>query len=108
MFENVGEKIMKCAKILFWIGVGFSAIAFIVLFVLAIDYEEGEMFLYGLLAGGLGVLSSWISSLFLYAFGQLVDDVTIINYRINANSKKSDENLSKVIKAIKESKESNE
>ena len=108
MFENVGEKIMKYAQIIFWIGVALSALTFVVMFVIAIDDEEGIMFLYGLLAGGLGVLGSWISSLFLYAFGQLVDDVNILNYRINTDLKKSDERLSKIVSAIKENNKDKE
>ena len=68
MFENIGEKIKIFAIILTVLGVLGSFIGMIAAWV------EGEEFLLGLgiLVGG--VISSYIFSCFIYAFGELVDN----------------------------------
>ena len=71
MYENVGKKIMMLAKVLGWIFLAAGVIAFIVL--LAMEFSDGIAF--ASLAGG---VLMYISSWFLYGFGQLVDDVRII------------------------------
>ncbi len=66
MFNNVGKKIMLFAKIEFWISLIAGIIAFFVL----IGDAPGIAF--ACLGGGFAfIVTAW----FIYAFGQLVDDV---------------------------------
>ena len=71
MFNNVGRKLKAIAGIFAWVGI----IASIVLGIVIIDALS---FLVGLLVIAIGSLASWISSLGLYAFGELVDNSTIV------------------------------
>lgn len=66
MFDNIGRKIKGLAKAITVIGIIFSVfIGLIVLF-----DEEGI----GLYIIVFGCLSSWIGSMFLYGFGQLIEN----------------------------------
>ncbi len=65
MFENIGAKIKSLAKVIFWVvtcGMLIGA------FVLA-DYTEGSSLIFAVI----GVLVAWISSWFLYGFGEIID-----------------------------------
>lgn len=74
MYENVGDKIQVMARI---IGIGLltvGVIAFMILLGLAGDNSAEIYTTWAFVALGIGVMG-WISSWFMYAFGQLVDDV---------------------------------
>lgn len=73
MFSNIGNKIQSVAQVFCWIGITLSMIAGIVL----LGTDE-DLILTGLLVAGVGSLSSWIGSLFLYGFGELIVKVTQI------------------------------
>lgn len=70
MYTNIGGKIKGLAHSIAWIGIILSLIFGIVLMV--------EVFLTGLLIMGLGVLVSWVSTLLLYGFGQLIENTDIL------------------------------
>ena len=76
MFDNIGAKIKRLAKILCWVGIAASFILAITMFVRA---EEGRYSTEGLYTGlGLaflliGPFVSWISSFFIYGFGELIE-----------------------------------
>ena len=76
MFDNVGAKLMVIAKVFFWILAIGSAIGAIVFWVAAGNsrYQSGTYTALGFVSLIVGVLVAWLSSLGLYAFGQLVDD----------------------------------
>ena len=76
MFDNVGAKLMVIAKVFFWILAIGSAIGAIVFWVAAGNsrYQSGTYIALGFVSLIVGVLVAWLSSLGLYAFGQLVDD----------------------------------
>ena len=80
MFENIGKKLKGLAKIVFIIEVAF--LGFIGL-VLILEGTVGD----GLLILIAGVLGAWISGLFLYGFGEIIDKLTEIekNTRIETN-----------------------
>lgn len=79
MFNNIGRKIKTLATVLFILGcIGSGLMALGVI----ISYEEIEGIIIGLVAGGVGFLVSYLSVLFLYAFGDLVEN-TEENKRIN-------------------------
>ena len=69
MFENAGDKIKTTSVILFALGIIGSVIWAINLFS---DYATSD---YALPVLVVGVIICWISSLGMYGFGQIVDDV---------------------------------
>ena len=69
-FENIGGKIKTLAQVVAILGVIVSVIAG--LFVL------DDSALYGVLIAFVGSVLSWISSLFIYGFGELIDKTTEI------------------------------
>ena len=77
MFENVGGKLKAIASVFTFIGITASAI----LGILAMVNEEE--FFAGLFIIAAGSFLSWISSLGLYAFGELVENSTIIATKIS-------------------------
>ncbi len=72
MFDNIGKKIKSLATVITWIGIilwcliGFSL------------FRDGKTALYGLLVMVGGGILSWLSSLLLYGFGELVDNSTVL------------------------------
>ena len=92
MFDNIGAKIMKLAKVLCWIGIILSVISGIVIMVgganvsrVASSYygygssvTGGSAVLVGILTIVLGSLLSWIGSFFTYGFGQLIENTDYI------------------------------
>ncbi len=73
MFENIGGKIMGFAKFLCALGFIASVITGVIFVVMGIDYDDFFLMM-GLIIIVSGCLLSWITSWFMYAFGQLVDD----------------------------------
>ena len=73
MFANIGNKIKAVAVAVCWIGIIISLLAGVIML------GSGEdLILPGLLTAALGALGSWVSSLFLYGFGELIVKVTEI------------------------------
>ena len=68
IFSNPGRRIKSWAKALFVIGIVAAVISFI-----AMVAMDDDLFLAGLLTAGISVLAAFIGSLFLYAFGELVE-----------------------------------
>ncbi len=93
MFENVGSKIKKIAKLLFAIGVVLSVLLFIIMLILAIpsiDYGDGALgiilLLIGIFSLIIGPIISWLSVLLLYAFGEMVEKTVSIENSVCDNS----------------------
>lgn len=97
MFNNIGHKIQVLAKVLCWIGIicwvitGFALMAGSSSMTYRLNGEfvranSGAGVVAGILTIVVGVLVSWIGSLVLYAFGQLVEDTHAI--RANTEGKK--------------------
>ena len=78
MFSNIGGKIKLLAKICTCIGMVGWALLAISTWIMMIVANGALGFFLGLILGAivfaLGVLISWLSSLTLYAVGQLVDN----------------------------------
>lgn len=70
MFDNIGGKIKGLASILTWIGIVASVIIGIIFIA---DGDGG-----GILIMILGSLTSWLSSLLLYGFGELIENTSTI------------------------------
>ena len=78
MFNNVGAKIKALAKIICWLGIIASVITAIVF----IGEEEYLIALCTILGG---ILGSWLGSIGLYAFGELVENVAEIRAATEAS-----------------------
>lgn len=101
MYENVGGKIKGVAKTFTVIGIIISVLLFIVLMIPAGEAaEEGSeaALILPFVVLIIGCIISWLSSLVLYGFGQLVENSDIIagkrNYsrlsEVNEDSYKND------------------
>lgn len=79
MFDNIGSKIMKLAKVLCWIGIIVSIISGVVIIAGGNrSYNSGASVLSGILTIVLGCLFSWIGSFFTYGFGKLIENTDSI------------------------------
>lgn len=67
MYDNAGKKILGLAYTLCIIGIVISCICGLVMMI-----SNSRLFLPGLLVAGIGSLGSWLGSLVLAAFGELV------------------------------------
>ena len=79
MFDNIGEKIKLASKILFFLCSLGCVIAGIVL------WSEMESPIFVILILG-GPIVSYLLALLLYGFGEIVDKITNINYKIQATA----------------------
>jgi len=81
MFSNVGNKIKVLAKVLTWVGIIFSLIIGIALILTGIvsgGSEGTASFASGITIIIIGPVSSWLSALCLYGFGELIVKATEI------------------------------
>ncbi len=90
MYNNIGNKIKGLAKFICWIGIIVSVIAGICIMVAgssffnSLNYEYGSSYVsrtssvgsiaFGLMIMVLGSIGSWLGSLCLYGFGELVNN----------------------------------
>ena len=111
MFKNCGRKIKVLAIIFFWIGVVASVLIalgiifggqfFLSLLVqnanaqtpaltqnLSID-TTGSIII-GVVVAVVGILSTWLSSLFVYGFGELIDNTSRMSRRLGRLNKRED------------------
>lgn len=77
MFDNIGGKIKGLAKVLCLVGIAVSAIGAIALWC-ANSYYQSTI-VPGFIVLIVGSVGSWLSSLFTYGFGELIDRVTSID-----------------------------
>ncbi len=91
MFDNIGEKIKKVAKVTAWIGIVVSIIGGIVLFFWGLIELEYLWFLIFLapITVVVGCIMAWLSVIMLYGFGELIENSKKTNKEIRAlNAKK--------------------
>jgi len=76
LFNEVGHKIRMLAKIGFWISCIAYFVLAIILFTQAADswYNEEMYIILGVVSLVVGPLISWISTLILYGFGELIEN----------------------------------
>lgn len=74
MFDNIGTKIKSLAKIVCWVGIIITVIAGIVMLASGNDISSPI----GLVLIVAGPIGSWISSFFVYGFGELIEKTTEI------------------------------
>lgn len=76
MFNNPGGKLKSLAKVFFWLNLILFILGGIFLIVMAIENDVPMLILAGVLAIGVGILIAWLSTILLYAFGELVESNT--------------------------------
>ena len=83
MFDDVGIKIQKNAKVIAWVNIVTSIIGGIAMFFCAfINIEDlWWLILLSPLMVALGCMVAWLSTITLYGFGKLIDDVEAIRYK---------------------------
>lgn len=84
LYTNVGSKIMKLGKAIGYSNVIAAVITLAIAVVLLFDDEEVALILMisAVVAGAMGIFTSW----FIYAFGQMVNDVHNIKLKSNNQS----------------------
>lgn len=82
VFDNSGSKLKSVAQALCWIGIILSSI-------LGIITMFQAQFFAGLIRMIAGILSSWIGSLALYGFGELIEKVISIDQKLSAYGQSS-------------------
>lgn len=71
MFNNIGKKLMGVASV-------FTTLGIIASIIIGIIFLAEEEVLIGLIIIALGSFVSWLSSLALYGFGQLIDNTSVL------------------------------
>ncbi len=74
LFENSGEKIKKLALILFIVEMIALCLGALVMLILGCMNPSAFIMAYGIAVGilAIGFITTYVSSLFLYGFGELV------------------------------------
>ena len=88
MFDNVGSKLKKMAKVFCWIGIiAFVLLGFITIFAAEKQYDPGNLRITGFCYLFIGPICSWLSSLGIYALGQIAEDVEATKFALEADKK---------------------
>ena len=98
MWDNIGGKIKILAKIIAWVGIISSVIGFIIFISFALSddhYMIGTYLGIGFCILVIGSIISWISSWFMYGFGELIEKATEIecNTRIGLTGNTTSEKI---------------
>lgn len=83
MFTNIGGKIKVLAKVVCFVGFVITLIVAITNFVLAAQVHSGVLVVLGILFLILGAVLSWVSSFFIYGFGEITSKVTSLDEKID-------------------------
>lgn len=79
MFDDIGMKIQKAAKIVAWSNIVMSIVGGIVLFFFAFfDTDLWYLIFLAPIAAAFGCVMAWLSVITVYGFGKLIDDVEAI------------------------------
>lgn len=88
MFNNPGKKLKSLAKLIFWLAIVLNVLLFLGIYGTAV-VEEGAkgsalaLFVFVALGLLIGALIGWLSSILLYAFGELIEDIHSMRKQIN-------------------------
>ncbi len=84
MYNNIGKKIKGLAKLLAYGGIFLSCLVGIslTLGIIADDSMNGNAFIIGPIIVVVGSFVFWLSGFFMYGFGELVDQTTEINKKL--------------------------
>ena len=74
MFDNIGEKIKKLAKVLCWIGIALNLISGTVSIIIgAVGWRMEYLIFVGIAVAIAGPIISWAGSFLLYGFGECIE-----------------------------------
>lgn len=82
MYRNIGRKIKGLAKAIFIIEAFAAGVGAIATMMVAIAGGHVEVFIVGFLVAALVVLIAWISSWFMYGFGELIENSSILTGKV--------------------------
>ena len=85
LFDEIEEKIKLIAKILFWIGLVGSVVLLISALVIESD---GATRLTSLISAVLCFLSTYVTSILVYGFAELIENTKITYFRLGSIDKK--------------------
>ena len=91
MFDYISDKLKLVAKILMILGWILSILGVIIFVVIAIDNEDGLIFIYGLFASGTLWFSTYISALMMHVYAKITDTLYYNNQNLQNANKKVDE-----------------
>ena len=77
MFQDPGQKLKKLAKFVFWLVIVFDVLVFLIILLIlsASGMKLGSIgFFLFLIGTAISVVTGWLLSIGLYAFGELVED----------------------------------
>lgn len=78
MFDSVGEKIMSAAEVFWMAGIATSVILGVVMCFIGADrYGDEGLIVAGIAVAVIGSLVSWLVSLMMYGFGEMVNNSRI-------------------------------
>ena len=88
MFSNPGKKLKSLAKLIFWLAIVLNVLLFLGIYVTMVNEAgtDGNILAFivfvvlGLL---IGALIGWLSSILLYAFGEVIEDIHSMRKQIN-------------------------
>ncbi len=89
MFVDIGGKLKTLAKVIVWLGIIGAVIGGIVLIAKGSELRSGyetPFIIGGIALMIVGPLLSWIGSLFIYGFGELVERTCMIDARIRSGA----------------------
>lgn len=78
MFNNVGKSIKTVAKVFFGLGVAAAIITSIAYFILGVANEAVIPLLLCFILPIPMTTAAWINSLFIYGFGQLIENSDVL------------------------------
>ena len=88
MFDNIGRKIKGLSNMLFWVGaIASTIIGLVIMGSLANrsrGSEQGAIIFVGILLIAVGIFVSWLSSILLYGYGELIDSNQKILHEMRA------------------------
>ena len=88
MYQNAGRSIKSVVSVLVTVGYTLSIIGALVIMIIgAVNGEENAgivvlSMIGAIIVGGLGCLSTWLSGLWLYAYGEITDRLISIDERL--------------------------
>ena len=103
MFDNISRDIKKLAKLLFWLGIIFTA--GYTIWIWAQGNSRHSTFLLGLIGLAEGLLATVIVSFMMYGFGELIEKTTNIDKNIDRMLRTTESVENKLEEAGKEARE---
>lgn len=97
MFSNISSKIQGLAKVICWVGIVYFGLGGFASVFDGVSHDNTEDVILGFVFMIFGPLFSWIGSLLLYGFGQLIENTDeivedIYDKKSEAETKKENEN----------------